>query len=137
MYKYVGRSTAGIHKLKQQNAVVELESIVTVQSVDEYTLAVQVSSSIVSSGFRRTRTDNEDCFFFYSIQLTYTTVKRNGYFLGNPLDRTQDIEGENDEMPDLDVLYAPFNIYHKQGSVRTDNDFIWTIKYNIMQHLLL
>ena len=76
-------------------------------------------------------------FFFYSIQLAYTTVKRNGYFLGNPLDRTQDIEGENDEMPDLDVLYAPFNIYHKQGSVRTDNDFIWTIKYIIMQHLLL
>ena len=45
VYKYVGHSTAGIHKLKQQNAVVELESIVTVQSVDDYTLAVQVSSS--------------------------------------------------------------------------------------------
>jgi hypothetical protein len=45
VYKYVGRSTAGIHKFKQQNAVVELESTVTVQSIDEYTLAVQVSSS--------------------------------------------------------------------------------------------
>lgn len=42
MYKYVGSSAAGINKLKQQNAVVELESIVTVQSVDDYTLAVQV-----------------------------------------------------------------------------------------------
>lgn len=44
---------------------------------------------------------------------------RNGYFLGNALDRTQDIEGEEDEIPDLDILYAPFTIYHKQGSVRT------------------
>ncbi|XP_046638923.1 vitellogenin-like [Daphnia pulicaria] len=90
VYKYVGRSATGINKLKQQNAVVELESIVTVQSVDDYTLAVQ---------------------------LTYSTVKRNGYFLGNALDRTQDIEGEADEIPDLDVLYAPFTIYHKQGSI--------------------
>jgi hypothetical protein len=45
--------------------------------------------------------------------------------LGNPLDiRTQDIEGENDEIPDLDVLYDPFTIYHKQGSVRPASDFI-------------
>jgi hypothetical protein len=42
---------------------------------------------------------------------------RNGYFLGNALDRTQDIEGEEDEIPDLDVLHAPFTIYHRQGSV--------------------
>ena len=42
VYKYVGRSTAGIHKLKQQNAVVELESTVTVQSIDDSTLVVQV-----------------------------------------------------------------------------------------------
>jgi hypothetical protein len=37
----------------------------------------------------------------------------------------------------LDVLYAPFNIYRKQGSVRTASDFIWKIKYIITQHLLL
>ena len=42
VYKYVGRSMAGIHKLKQQNAVVELESTVTIQSVNDNTLAVQV-----------------------------------------------------------------------------------------------
>jgi hypothetical protein len=62
VYKYVGRSTAGIHKFKQQNAVVELESTVTVQSIDEYTLAVQVSSSYC---FLSMRTDNEDCFFLF------------------------------------------------------------------------
>lgn len=43
MFKYVGRSVAGIKKLKQQNAIIELSSVVTVQSVDEYTLLVKVS----------------------------------------------------------------------------------------------
>ncbi len=38
----MGRSIAGIKKLKQQNAIIELSSSVTVQSVDEYTLLVQV-----------------------------------------------------------------------------------------------
>jgi hypothetical protein len=37
----------------------------------------------------------------------------------------------------LDVLYDPFTIYHKQGSVRPASDFIWKIKYIITQHLLL
>lgn len=41
-YKYIGRSIAGIYKLKQQNAVIELQSRVTVQSVDEQTLVVKV-----------------------------------------------------------------------------------------------
>jgi hypothetical protein len=44
---------AGIHKLKQQNAVVELKSIVTVQSVDEYTLAVQVIFTAPIGCFRK------------------------------------------------------------------------------------
>jgi hypothetical protein len=43
---------AGIQKLKQQNAVVELKSIVTVQSVDEYTLAVKVIFTVPTRCFR-------------------------------------------------------------------------------------
>ncbi len=53
VYNYVGRSMAGIHKLKQQNAVVELKSIVTVQSVDDYTLAVQVIFAAPLRCFRK------------------------------------------------------------------------------------
>jgi hypothetical protein len=41
-YKYVGRSAAGIYTLKQQNAVIELQSRVIVQSIDENTIVVKV-----------------------------------------------------------------------------------------------
>jgi len=41
-YKYIGRSAAGIYTLKQQNAVIELQSRVIVQSIDENTIVVKV-----------------------------------------------------------------------------------------------
>ena len=51
--------------------------------------------------------------------MNYSSVSRNGYFLGNPLDRDQDVDGQEEQVPDLDILYAPFTIYHKKGSVGT------------------
>lgn len=41
-YKYIGRSAAGMYTLKQQNAVIELQSRVIVQSIDENTIVVKV-----------------------------------------------------------------------------------------------
>jgi hypothetical protein len=42
VYKYVGRSVTGIYKLKMQNAVIELQSRVVVQSIDENNVIVKV-----------------------------------------------------------------------------------------------
>ena len=42
VYNYSGRSVAGIHQLKQQNAVIELQSRVVIQSTEESTLIVKV-----------------------------------------------------------------------------------------------
>lgn len=42
VYSYIGRSVAGIQKLKQQNAVIELQSRVIIRSIDERTLIVKV-----------------------------------------------------------------------------------------------
>lgn len=44
VYKYVGRSIAGIYKFKLQNAIIELRSRVIIQSIDENTLIVKVLS---------------------------------------------------------------------------------------------
>lgn len=41
-YRYVGRSVAGMYNLKLQNAVIELHSLVIVQSVEENTIIVKV-----------------------------------------------------------------------------------------------
>jgi hypothetical protein len=42
VYKYVGRSIVGIDKMKQQNAVIELQSRVIVQNIDQDTIVVKV-----------------------------------------------------------------------------------------------
>ena len=42
MYNYVGRSMVGIYKMKQQNAVIEMQSRVIVQNIDENTIIVKV-----------------------------------------------------------------------------------------------
>lgn len=42
MYNYVGRSMVGIYKMKQQNAVIEMQSRVIVQNIDENTIVVKV-----------------------------------------------------------------------------------------------
>jgi hypothetical protein len=123
VYKYVGRSTAGIHKLKQQNAVVELESTVTVQSIDDSTLVVQVliCLNICPQLWERYEYYHENLF-----QLTDSHVRRNGNFLGNPLDGTQDIDGKEDEIPDSEILGTPFAISHNEGSVSKS---IWWIHF--------
>lgn len=42
VYNYAGRAINGIYYLKQQNAVIEIRSRVTVQSHDDNTLVVKV-----------------------------------------------------------------------------------------------
>ena len=46
VYRYVGRSVAGIYKLKRQNAVIELQCRVTVQSIDDNNIIVKVGTQI-------------------------------------------------------------------------------------------
>ena len=130
MYKYTGRSAAGVYDLKQQNAVIELQSRVIVQSIDESTIIVKV---ILLLQFLF---DNQfDCSFSYDSQLTDGRIKRNGNFLDNPYftgeysesgfetkpGHPEEIEGEEDRIANPEFLGAPFVITHKKGSVSDAN----------------
>ena len=119
MYKYVGRSIVGIYKMKQQNAVIELQSRVIVQNIDQSTIMVKVIESNQS-------------FFFLSnvwtdwvvenhIQMTENWIRRNGNYLVDASDvggeYPEEIEGEEDQILNPEILSTPFVITHNKGSV--------------------
>ncbi|XP_057375632.1 vitellogenin-2-like [Daphnia carinata] len=104
VYKYTGRSAAGVYDLKQQNAVIELQSRVIIQSIDESTIVVK---------------------------LTDGRIKRNGNFVENPYFQgevsdsgyviqpahPEEIEGEEDQLVNDEHFGAPFVVSHNKGSV--------------------
>ena len=53
-------------------------------------------------------------------QLTENRLKRNGNYLWNPYTagEHEEIEGEEDSIPNPELLSAPFAVSHIKGSVR-------------------
>jgi hypothetical protein len=100
-YSFTGRSMTGMYGMKQQNAILEIQSRVLVQSQDDGTLAVKLSEH---------------------------RIKRSGNYVDNPYFSKEakevqsrqilmsDIEGDEDEVADSEHLSAPFVIKHNKGS---------------------
>ncbi|KAI9554120.1 hypothetical protein GHT06_019392 [Daphnia sinensis] len=96
VYKYVGRSIAGIYKFKLQNAIIELRSRVIVQSIDENTLIVKLTETAIQR--------EGNCL-------------ADGYTIGKDGDFENLIDNEKDIIPNSDMLAAPFIISHNKGSI--------------------
>lgn len=119
-YKYAGRSAAGMYHLKQQYAVIELQSRVIVQSIDENTIV---------------------------IKLTDGRIKRNGNFVKNPYFQgeisdsgyviqpahPEEIEGEEDQFVNDEHFGAPFVVTHNKGSFTgieiNAEEPLWVVNY--------